>query len=167
MHRSGRCDAAVSKTARPRPGHHEAGRHGRHLSLLPEAGGRFADDFVKRTTERAEAAETDVEADVGDAAVRRSQQEHRPLDAPALQVAVGRLAERVTEGANEVRLRHLSDPSKARNAEWLGERAIHRVSCAQHPAIAFFDRSRHLLFRQLPPTGEQLFDDSGSFLPQS
>src|SRR5215471_15263011 len=90
-----------SKTARPRPGHHEAGRHGRHLSLLSEAGGRFADDVAKRATERSEAAETDVEADVRHAPIGRSQQEHRALDAPALQITVRCLAERVAERADE------------------------------------------------------------------
>src|SRR5262245_54900825 len=93
-----------SKTARPRPGHHEAGRHRLRMSLLPEAGRRLANDLVKGAAEGAEAAEADVEADIGDATVGQSQQEHRALDAPALQVAVRRLAEGVAERGNEVSL---------------------------------------------------------------
>src|SRR5262245_47145235 len=72
-----------SKTARSCPGHHEAGRHRRHVSLLPEAAWRLAEDFVEGAAERAQAAKADVEADVGDAAIRRSQQEHRAFDPPA------------------------------------------------------------------------------------
>jgi hypothetical protein len=45
-----------------------------------------------------------VEADVGDAAIRRTEEEHRALDAPALQVAVRRLAERRAKAADEMRL---------------------------------------------------------------
>ena len=52
---------------------------------------------MEGAAERAEAVEADVEADIGDAAIGRSQQEHRALDAPALQVAVRRLAEGVAE----------------------------------------------------------------------
>src|SRR5262245_36720492 len=112
-----------SKTARASPRHHEAGRHRRHLSLLPEAGRRLADDLVERAAECAQAAEADVEADIGDAAIGRSQQEHRALDAPALQVAVRCLTEGVAEGANEVRLRDLGDLREMRDAERLGEGA--------------------------------------------
>jgi hypothetical protein len=101
---------------------------------------------VKRPTERAEAAEPDIEADIGDAAVRRSQQEHRALDAAALQIAVRCLAERVAERADEVRRRHLRDLREARDAERLGKRAIHGVPGAKHLAIALFDRSRHPIY---------------------
>src|SRR5262249_37508769 len=93
--------------------------------------------------ERAQAVEADVEADVGDAAIGRPQQEHRALDAPALQVAVRRLAERRAKRSDEMRLRHVSDPREARDVERLRERAVHRIPRAQHPAIPFLDRSAH------------------------
>src|SRR5262245_626738 len=111
-----------SKTARSCPGQHEAGRHRRHPSLLPKTARRLADDFVEGAAERAQAAKADVEADVGDAAIRRPQQEHRAFDPPALQVAMRRLAEGVAKGANEMRLGYLRDPREALDAERLPER---------------------------------------------
>src|SRR3954469_23774034 len=82
-----------SETARSRPRHGEArgDAHGRRRR--PVFRGRFADDRPERPAERPQAAEADVEADLGDAAIGLHEQEHRPLDAPALEVAVRRLAE--------------------------------------------------------------------------
>jgi hypothetical protein len=100
---------------------------------------------VEGPAERAQTAETDVEADVGDRTVSRAKQEHRPLDTPPLQIAVRRLAKCRAEGADEVRFGHFGDVREAWDAERFGKRAVHRVTCAQHPAIALFDRSGHPL----------------------
>src|SRR3954451_14050871 len=101
--------ARFSKTARSRPGHREAVRNGLRLGARAVRARRLADDLAEGPAERAEAAEADVEADVGDAAIGLDEQEHRPLDAPALEVAVRRLAEGGAEGADEVRLRDVRD----------------------------------------------------------
>src|SRR3954454_16233974 len=121
-------DAALpvfSATARSRPGHREAVRD--RLGLGPRAvfGRRLADDRPERAAERPEAAEAYVETDVGDAAVGLDEQEHRPLDAAALQIAVRRLAEGGTEGADEVRLGDVRDPREGGNVERLRVAAVH------------------------------------------
>src|SRR3974390_1233443 len=84
-----------SETARPCPGHREAGGHERPRRLAASAvGGRGgADHAGEGAAEGAEAGETDLHADLGHAAVGLAQEVHRALDAPALQVAVRRLAE--------------------------------------------------------------------------
>src|SRR5215212_7690220 len=95
-----------SETARSRPRHRPARRHvlGARRGVLAVLARRAADDLAERAAERPQAGEADVEADLGDAAVGVAQQRHRALDAPALQIAVRRLAERLAEGADEVRL---------------------------------------------------------------
>src|SRR5436309_1408025 len=57
--------ARFSETARSRPGHREARRHGVHLAAPPVGTGRLADDLAERPAERAQAGEAHVEADVG------------------------------------------------------------------------------------------------------
>jgi hypothetical protein len=81
---------------------------------------RLTDDARERAAERAEAGEADVQADLGDAAVRRAQQVHGPLDAAALQVAVG------------------VSPKVARNVRmrWVGERQAIRASEAMSSGCA-------------------------------
>src|SRR5690349_16910070 len=108
-----------SETARPRPGHHEAARGQSRCVLLAAAEllGRLADDVLERAAERPEAEEADVERDLRDAAVGLAQEEHRALDAAALQVAVRSLAERRLERADEVRLRHQRDAGGRRDVE--------------------------------------------------
>src|SRR5262245_36727247 len=95
-----------SKTARSHPRHHEACGNGRHAPSLTEVRRRLAHDVVKGPAECAQAAEPDIEADICDAAIRRTQEEHRALDASALQIAVRCLAERLAKGANEVGFRN-------------------------------------------------------------
>src|SRR2546423_15406512 len=86
--------ARFSETARSRPGHREArGHRWCPLGSAPEVGRRPADDLAEGPAEAAETGESDVEAHAGDAAIGRPEQEHRPLDAPALKVAVRRFAE--------------------------------------------------------------------------
>src|SRR5687768_1542241 len=97
--------AGFSESARPRPGHGEAGWHGagHRRGAVAVRDRRLANDVAERPAEGAEAREADVEADVEDAAVRLAQQPHRALDAAALEVAMRCLAERRVEGADEVR----------------------------------------------------------------
>src|SRR3954470_5295781 len=106
-----------SETARPRPCHREAGRRrtdGRTPAIRRR---RLAEDRAERPAERPEAAEPDLEADVAHRAVRLAQQEHRALDAAALEVAVRRLAERRAERADEVRLGDGGEPRQRRDVE--------------------------------------------------
>src|SRR4051794_33539750 len=94
-----------SETARSHPLHHEAaGDRRRARRGAAVLGGRLANDRPKGPAERAQAAEADVERDLGHARVGLAQQRHGPLDAPPLQVAVRGLAERRAEGADEVGL---------------------------------------------------------------
>jgi hypothetical protein len=99
--------------------------------------------MVERPAEGAQACEADFEADVGHAMVGCAQEEHRPFDAAALQVAMGRFAERRPEGATEVRLGNLRNPREARDVERLPKVAVHCVPRAEHPAIALFHDSSH------------------------
>jgi hypothetical protein len=105
--------------------------------------GDSAQDVAESPAECAQAAETNVEANVRYAPIRGTQEKHRALNPPALEIAVRGLAERRTEGADEVRLRHLRNSRELWDAEWFRKRAIHRIPRAQHPAIAFFHRSVH------------------------
>src|SRR3954452_14178640 len=91
------CVDVFSETARSRLRPREAARDRLDRRVAPVLRRRAPDDLAERPAERPEAREADVEADLGDAAVGLAQQEHRPLDAPALQVAVRRLAERRAE----------------------------------------------------------------------
>ena len=74
-----------------------------------------------------------------------TQQEHRALDAPALQVAVRRLAERGPEGADEVRLGDVGDAREGGDVERLRVAAVHRVAGAQQSAVGVFDGAAHRL----------------------
>jgi hypothetical protein len=98
---------------------------------------------VERPAERAQAGEADFEADVGHAVVGCAQEEHRPFDAAALQVAMRRFAERRAERATEVRFGDFRNPREARDVEWLPKVAVHCVPRAEHPAIALFHDSSH------------------------
>src|SRR6202040_2152995 len=93
--------------------------------------------------EGTEAGETDVEADIGDAAVALAQQEHRALDPAPLEVAVRRLAEGRAEGPDEVRLGDAGDPGERGDVERLGVAAVHRVARAEQPAVDLLDAAAH------------------------
>jgi len=97
--------------------------------------GDFADDLPESAGEGAEAREAHVEADVGDAALGLAQEEHRPLDAATLEVAVRCLAEGGSEGADEVRLRDVGGPGEAWDVQRLRVAAVHRVPGAQEAAV--------------------------------
>src|SRR5690242_21701816 len=77
-----------SKTAGSHPAHREAGRRQHPQTALAVLGGSGLEDLGEGPAEGAEAAETDIEADVGDGAVRLAEEGHRALHAPALQVPV-------------------------------------------------------------------------------
>src|SRR4051812_18243107 len=132
-----------SKTARPRPRHREAVGDGLGVDARAVRGRRLADDGMEGAAEGPEAPEADVEADVGDAAVGLAQQEHRALDPAALEVAVGRLAERRAEGPDEVRLGDAGDPGQRGDVERLVVAAIHRVARAEQPAVPLLDGPAH------------------------
>src|SRR6266498_4258423 len=132
-----------SETAGSGPAHHEARRHRLELAPLAILRGRDADDLAKRATERSQAAEADVQANVGHTALGLTQQEHRTFDAPPLQIAVRRLAECLFEGADEVRLGDDGDAGQVRNVERLRIGAVHRIARPQHASVALFDRPTH------------------------
>src|SRR5919206_1448450 len=67
------------KTARSRPGHGEAGGNGPGLGITAIGRRGLADDRAEGAAERPQTGEADIEADIGDAAVRFAQQEHRSL----------------------------------------------------------------------------------------
>src|SRR3954453_23064762 len=132
-----------SETARSRVGHGEAVRHREPRGARAVLLRGLADDRAEGPAERPEAREAHVEADLGHAAVGLAQQEHRPLDAPALQVAVRRLAERRPEGADEVRLGDVGDPREGADVERLRVRAVHRVAGAEQAAVGVLDGAAH------------------------
>src|SRR5207253_11502258 len=133
----------VAKSAWSAPGHGEARRNDPGYAAAAIDAWRFAHDLAERSTERAQAGEADIEADVGHAAGRLAQQEHRALDTAALQVAVRGLPERRVERADEVRLGYDRDPRQRGNVERLGVGAVHRVAGAKHPPIAVLHRLAH------------------------
>src|ERR671937_2081881 len=97
--------ARFSETARSRPGLGEARRDRAQIRSPPPVDRRrLSDDLREGPAERPQAGEADVEADLAHAAVGLAQEEHRPLHAPALQVAMRGLAEGRPEGPDEVRL---------------------------------------------------------------
>src|SRR6202163_1911703 len=124
-----------SKTARSHPGHREAGRHGKHELAIAIFGRSVADYVAERAAESAEASKPDVEADVRDTSWGLPEQEHRALHAPALQIAMRRLAEGRPEGPDEMSLgngRHLRE---AGDVKRLRIGSVDRVPSPQHAAI--------------------------------
>src|SRR5690606_21055018 len=90
------CCSETARCGRAGPRLHEAGRH---LPVVegpagrPVLGGGAADDLPERAAEGGEARPPDVDADRRHRPIGAAQLLHGPLDAAALQVAVGRLAE--------------------------------------------------------------------------
>jgi hypothetical protein len=105
--------------------------------------GRLVDDRPERSAEGPQAGETDIEADIRDASIRLPEQEHGPLDASPLEVAMGRLAEGRPEPAAEVSLRDVGHGRDRLDIQWLGIRAVHRVPCAKQAAIQILDLAAH------------------------
>jgi hypothetical protein len=112
-------------------------------SARAELLGRLADDVLERAAERPEAEEADVQGDLGDAAVGLAQEDHRALDAAALQVAVRRLAEGRAERAAEVRLGHQRDARGGRDVERLRVGSVHVVAGAQEAAVLLLGGRAH------------------------
>src|SRR3984893_19150819 len=135
--------ARFSKTAWACPGHGKTRRHAAGDGAPAVGRRRFAHDLAEGAAERAQTGEADVETDLRYAAIGLAQQEHRPLHASALQVAMGCLAEGGAEGANEVRLRDQRDPREGRNIERLSVRAIHGVARTKQASIGLFNLATH------------------------
>src|SRR3989442_12089254 len=132
-----------SKTARSRPGHGEAVRDGHDGPALPVLARRFDGDLLKAPAERNQAGGADVQADLRHVTVGRAQQIHGALDAAALEIAMGRLAEGRAEGPDEVRLRNMRDAGECVDGERLCVGAVHRVTSAQHSAVELLYRPAH------------------------
>lgn len=103
----------------------------------------LADDVAEGPTERPEAGEPDVEADVRDATLGLAQQEHRTLDPASLQIPVWRLAEHFPEAAAEVGRRDMRDGRDGPDVEWLGVGTVHRVAGPEQAAIEVLDVAGH------------------------
>jgi hypothetical protein len=87
----------------------------------------LAHDVVKSPAKRAQATETNIEANIRNASVCGTQKKHCALNPPALQVAVRGFAKRRAKGSDEMRFRHLRDARESSNAEGLRKCAIHHV----------------------------------------
>jgi hypothetical protein len=134
-----------SKTARSRPSHHEAGWNRLNGAALPVHRRSFAHDLAEVSAECAQAGKSHIQANVGDTSVGRSKQEHRPLDPPSLEIPVWRFAKGGTEGPDEVRFGDVGDPSQGGDVERFGVIAIHRIACAEHPAVDLLDSAAQLI----------------------
>src|ERR1700694_1723147 len=95
-----------SKTARSHPCHGETRGHGSNRAAPSMRRGSLADDVSESAAEGAQAAEPHVKKNVGDIEIAPSQQIHRPLHPPALQVAVRCLAESGPESSDEMGFGH-------------------------------------------------------------
>src|SRR6266480_2468073 len=132
-----------SKTARSRPGHREAVGDGLDGPTLAIGARRLADDISKDPAERTQAAEADVEADVGHTSIGCPQQVHGALDPATLEIAVRGLVKGCPKGWEEVRLRYVSHPGEGGDVERLRVGSVHGVAGAQHPSVELLDRSTH------------------------
>src|SRR5438132_1820264 len=132
-----------SKTARSCPGHREAVRHGHNRAAIAVGSRRLADDRLKTAAERAQAVEAHLEANVGHASIGGTQQEHRPLDPTALEIAVWRLAKGRAKGPNEMRFRDVGDTGERRQVERLRVRPVHRIAGTEHPAVGLLLGAAH------------------------
>ena len=104
---------------------------------------RLADDLPEHAAERPQAGEADIHADVGHAAVRLAQKEHRALHPPPLQVAVRRLPEDGAEAADEVRLGDEGHRGHGADVERLGIGAVHRIAGAQQSPVQILGFATH------------------------
>ncbi len=117
------------------------GRHARHqhvaagdrrplaaVRLGLEPGRRRAEELGERAAERAEAAEADQVADLGDAEVGPAQQFGRPLDPAAGEVAGRGLAVDRPELAGEVEAGVAGDPGQVVQLERLGVEPVDMIT---------------------------------------
>src|SRR5437868_2920648 len=91
-----------SKTARSGPRHGEARRHRSGLGSIAILARRSADDLAKCSAEGAKTAETNVQTDIGHAAVCFAQEKHRAFDSSPLQIAMRRFAKGRPKGTDKV-----------------------------------------------------------------
>src|SRR4051812_44225597 len=89
--------------------------------------GGDAERLGEARRERADAAQADLEANVGDAVVGVAQQRGRALEAAREEVAMRRLAERAPELAAEVRGRQVRSAGKCRHLELLAVPRVDQV----------------------------------------
>src|SRR5687768_3355158 len=99
--------AVLRVLPRPRPRHHDAGRHvpgstGAGPPRLAIGRRRHADHAREGAAERPQAGEADVQADLRHRLLGLAQQRHRALEPAPLEVAVWCLAERLLERPDEV-----------------------------------------------------------------
>src|SRR5947207_15676375 len=132
-----------SKTARSRPRHREAVRDGLYVGSSAVDRRRLADDGPEGPAERPEAGEADVQADLRDTPVGLPQEEHRPLDAATLQVAMRGLSESGAKGPDEVRLGDVGDLRERGDVERLRVAPVHRVARPEHAAVGLLDGAAH------------------------
>src|SRR5205814_10714951 len=127
-----------------RPGHREAVGDGLDGPTLAIGARGLADDIPKDPAERTQAAEADVEADVGHTAIGRPQQVHGALDPATPEIAVRGRVKGCPKGSDAVRLRYVSHPGEGGDVERLRVGSVHRIAGAQHPSVELLDRSTHL-----------------------
>src|SRR5438477_5443737 len=132
-----------SVLARPHPCHGEAGRRANRLTASAVVGRIHAHDVAEGAAERAQAPKANVEADVRDAAPSLAEQEHRPLDAPALKVSMRRFAEGRAEGSDVVSMGDAGHPGQRRYVQRLGVGTVDRVAGPQHPAVQLLESPGH------------------------
>src|SRR6266550_7624002 len=132
-----------SKTAGSHPAHRVARGRENHVAASPIVGRGLAHDLAECAAEGAEAVEAHVEADVGDAPLGSAEQVHGPLHAPALKVAVRRLAERGSECADEVGVGDVGDFGQTGDVEGLRVDPVDRVAGPEHPAVQLLDGEGH------------------------
>jgi len=128
---------------RSRGRHLEAVRRLDRWMVLAVARRCLPDDLAERSAEGPEAREADIEAHVGDAAIRLAQEEHRPLHPTPLEISVRRLPERGAEAPDEVRLGHVGDRGDGADVERLGVGAVHGVARAEKAAVRLLDFPTH------------------------
>src|SRR5262245_14379860 len=124
--------AVFSKTAAVATGIclENAGRHASPLDggMGDAVGrGRYAVDAAEARRERADAAQTDGEADVGHGAIGVAQQRGRALEPACEEILVRRLAESSPKFPAEVRRREVGGAGKRRHVERLAEARVRDV----------------------------------------
>jgi len=142
------CSMGRRPSTAPRPHGAQLDAVGSHHRTVPRPipTGRLTDDLTEGPAERPQTGESDVEADRRHGAVSLTQQEHRALNPPPLQVAMGRLAENRSEAAAEVGWRDVGDCCHRPHIERLGIGAVHGVAGTKQPPIEVLRLAAH------PPT---------------
>src|SRR6266550_4083763 len=110
-----------SKTAGSHPAHRVARGRENHVAASPIVGRGLAHDLAECAAE----------------------QVHGPLHAPALKVAVRRLAERGSECADEVGVGDVGDFGQTGDVEGLRVDPVDRVAGAKHAAVELLDGEGH------------------------